>query len=131
TLAIEHCVVIKDRCLEPTKLSGVCPRTTLHPLREEVDLRFLPKSPLIFLIQLYALCGPAPALSQQYPVNPIRFIVTFPPGGTVDITARILQPRLIESFGQPVVIDNRGGAGGAVGTEMAAKSAPDGYTFLF
>jgi tripartite-type tricarboxylate transporter receptor subunit TctC len=80
---------------------------------------------------VYALCGPTPALSQQYPVKPIRFIVTFPPGGTVDITARILQPRLIESFGQPVVIDNRGGAGGAVGTEMAAKSAPDGYTFLF
>jgi tripartite-type tricarboxylate transporter receptor subunit TctC len=86
---------------------------------------------MIALIQVYALCGPTPALSQQYPVKPIRFIVTFPPGGTVDITARILQPRLIESFGQPVVIDNRGGAGGAVGTEMAAKSAPDGYTFLF
>jgi len=70
-------------------------------------------------------------LSQQYPVKPIRFIVTFPPGGTVDITARIVQPRLSESFGQPIVIDNRGGAGGVVGTEMAAKSAPDGYTFLF
>jgi len=70
-------------------------------------------------------------LSQQYPVKPIRFIVTFPPGGTVDITARIVQPRLSESFGQPIVIDNRGGAGGVVGTEIAAKSAPDGYTFLF
>ncbi len=94
-------------------------------------MRSFLKWAMIALIQLYALCGPTPALSQQYPVKPIRFIVTFPPGGTVDITARILQPRLIESFGQPVVIDNRGGAGGAVGTEMAAKSAPDGYTFLF
>ena len=94
-------------------------------------MRSFLKWAMIALIQVYALCGPTPALSQQYPVKPIRFIVTFPPGGTVDITARILQPRLIESFGQPVVIVNRGGAGGAVGTEMAAKSAPDGYTFLF
>ena len=86
---------------------------------------------MIALIQVYALCGPTSALSQQYPVKPIRFIVTFPPGGTVDITARIVQPRLSESFGQPIVIDNRGGAGGVVGTEMAARSAPDGYTFLF
>ena len=57
-------------------------------------------------------------------------MVPFPPGGTVDITARILQPRLSESLGQPIVIENRGGAGGAVGTEAVAKSAPDGYTFL-
>jgi tripartite-type tricarboxylate transporter receptor subunit TctC len=57
--------------------------------------------------------------------------VTFPPGGTVDITARIVQPKLSEYLGQTVVIENRGGAGGAVGTEAAAKSAPDGYTFLY
>ncbi len=71
------------------------------------------------------------ALAQSYPTKPIRFIVTYPPGGTVDITARIVQPRLSESLGQTVVIENRGGAGGAVGTEAAAKSAPDGYTFLY
>src|SRR5258706_93172 len=71
------------------------------------------------------------ALAQSYPAKPIRFIVTFPPGGTVDITARIVQPRLSESLGPTVVIENRGGAGGAVGTEAAARSAPDGYTFLY
>src|SRR5258706_227676 len=71
------------------------------------------------------------ALAQEYPARPIRLIVTFPPGGTVDITARIVQPRLSEALGQTVVIENRGGAGGAVGTEAAAKSAPDGYTFLY
>ena len=71
------------------------------------------------------------ALAQNYPVRPIRFIVTYPPGGTVDITARIVQPRLSEALGQTVVIENRGGAGGAVGTEAAARSAPDGYTFLY
>src|SRR3989442_13408056 len=82
-------------------------------------------------VHAYALCAAAPAWSQQYPARPIRFIVTFPPGGTVDITARIVQPRLSESLGQTVVIENRGGAGGAGGTEAAAKSAPDGYTFLY
>lgn len=89
-----------------------------------------PKWASIALIQAYALCAPSLSFSQQYPVKPIRFIVTFPPGGTVDITARIIQPRLYESFGQPIVIDNRGGAGGTVGAALAAKAAPDGYTFF-
>ncbi|TMH17146.1 MAG: tripartite tricarboxylate transporter substrate binding protein [Betaproteobacteria bacterium] len=71
------------------------------------------------------------ALAQEYPARPIRFIVPFPPGGTLDITARIMQPKLSEGLGQTIVIENRGGAGGVVGTEAAAKSAPDGYTFLF
>ena len=83
------------------------------------------------LIAACAVAIGSQALAQSYPVKPIRFIVTFPPGGTVDITARIVQPRLSESLGQTVVIENRGGAGGAVGTEAAARSAPDGYTFLY
>src|SRR5205814_1409782 len=79
---------------------------------------------------LLQICG-WPVLAQQYPANPVRFVVSFPPGGTVDIVARIVQPRLAEALGQPIVIDNRGGAGGAVGTEAVARSAADGYTFLF
>src|SRR4029077_13118086 len=71
------------------------------------------------------------ALAQEYPARPIRFIVTFPPGGTVDITARIVQPKLSEVLGQTVVIENRGGAGGGGGTEAAAKITPDTYTFLY
>ncbi|TMH41034.1 MAG: tripartite tricarboxylate transporter substrate binding protein [Betaproteobacteria bacterium] len=71
------------------------------------------------------------ALAQQYPAKPVRFVVSFPPGGTVDIVARIVQPRLAEGLGQPIIVENRGGAGGAVGTEAVARSAPDGYTFLF
>ena len=78
---------------------------------------------------LLALCA-MPAGSQPYPAKPVRFIVSFPPGGTVDITARIIQPKLSEGLGQPIIIENRGGAGGAVGTEAVARSAPDGYTFL-
>jgi tripartite-type tricarboxylate transporter receptor subunit TctC len=73
----------------------------------------------------------SPALAQDYPSRSIRFIVPYPPGGGTDVIARIVQPRLSEGLGQPVVIENRGGAGGAVGTDAAAKSTPDGYTFLF
>src|SRR5438034_4809132 len=96
-----------------------------------MDMRPFLKWAMIALMQACAFSAAAPALSQQYPARPIRFIVPFPPGGTLDITARIMQPRLSESLGQPVVIENRGGAGGAVGTEAVARSAPDGYTFLF
>jgi tripartite-type tricarboxylate transporter receptor subunit TctC len=96
-----------------------------------MDMGHFLKRAMIALMQACALGAAAPAWSQQYPARSIRFIVPFPPGGTVDITARIMQPRLSESLGQPIVIDNRGGAGGAVGTEAAARSAPDGYTFLF
>ena len=71
------------------------------------------------------------ALAQDWPAKPVRFIVPYPPGGGTDVIARIVQNRLSEGIGQPIVIENRGGAGGAVGTEVAAKSAPDGYTFLF
>ena len=71
------------------------------------------------------------ASAQEWPAKPVRFIVPYPPGGGTDVIARIVQPRLSEALGQPVVIENRGGAGGALGTEQAAHSAADGYTFLF
>jgi tripartite-type tricarboxylate transporter receptor subunit TctC len=68
---------------------------------------------------------------QDWPAKPIRFVVPYPPGGGTDVIARILQQRMSEGLGQSIVIENRGGAGGALGTEVAARSAPDGYTFLF
>src|SRR5229473_5106407 len=71
------------------------------------------------------------ASAQDWPNKPIRWVVPYPPGGGTDVIARIMQNRLSEALGQTIVIENRGGAGGAVGTEAAAKSAPDGYTFLF
>ncbi|HYP85560.1 tripartite tricarboxylate transporter substrate binding protein [Variovorax sp.] len=66
-----------------------------------------------------------------YPDKPVRFLVPYPPGGGTDVIARIVQPRFQALLGQPVVIDNRGGAAGLVGSEIAAKAAPDGYTVLF
>ncbi len=65
-----------------------------------------------------------------YPAKPIRFIVPYPPGGGTDIVARVVGWRLSESLGQQVVIDNRGGANGIIGTHIAAKAAPDGYTMV-
>ncbi|MCW5576018.1 MAG: ABC transporter substrate-binding protein, partial [Burkholderiales bacterium] len=71
---------------------------------------------------------PAPAWSQAYPVKSIRLIVPFGPGGTTDILARVVGDRVGERLGQQVVVDNRPGAGGNVAAEIAARSAPDGYT---
>ena len=70
------------------------------------------------------------ALAQTYPAKPIRLVVPWPPGGGVDISARTLGPRLSENIGQPVVVDNRGGAAGMIGTEVAARAPADGYTLL-
>ena len=68
--------------------------------------------------------------AEGYPARPIRFIVPFPPGGGNDIVGRILAARLAEGLGQQIVVDNRGGAGGTIGTELTAKAAPDGHTML-
>ena len=72
--------------------------------------------------------APASAEAQAYPSRPLRFIVPFPPGGSTDIYARIIGPRLADALRQQVVIDNRPGAGGALGADLAAKAPPDGYT---
>ena len=73
----------------------------------------------------------AAAVAQPYPSKLIRLIVPWPPGGGADVLSRILGPYLAENLGQPVVIDNRGGAAGNIGAELAAKSPPDGYTIVF
>jgi tripartite-type tricarboxylate transporter receptor subunit TctC len=70
------------------------------------------------------------AAAQEYPNRPIRIIVPFAPGGATDIPARLIAPKLTEAFGQPVVIENRTGAGGIIGIQAAAQSQPDGYTLL-
>lgn len=69
-------------------------------------------------------------LAQSYPSKPIRLIVAFSPGGSLDTTARLIAQKLTESTGQPVVVDNRVGAGGITGSDLVAKSAPDGHTLL-
>src|SRR5690349_15141765 len=77
-----------------------------------------------------ALLVLAPAIAQNYPERPIRFIVPFSPGGTSDIVGRVLGAKLAEELGQPVVVDNRSGAGSTIGSAIAAQSPPDGYTII-
>jgi tripartite-type tricarboxylate transporter receptor subunit TctC len=85
-------------------------------------------SKLAGILFLAVSCG---AAAQTYPVKPIRFIVPFAPGGSADILGRALSVKLPDFLGQPVVIDNRGGAGGSVGAEIAARAPADGYAVLF
>jgi tripartite-type tricarboxylate transporter receptor subunit TctC len=77
-----------------------------------------------------ALCAASGAWAQGYPFKPIHIVVGFPPGGGNDIIARLLGAKMQESWGQPVVIDNKPGANSIIATEFVAKSAPDGYTLL-
>jgi len=89
---------------------------------------------VVALLFISASLGAASAFAQDakdYPNKPIRFIVPYPPAGGTDIVARILTEPLAAALGQPIIIDNRGGAAGNLGTDIAAKSAPDGYTILF
>jgi tripartite-type tricarboxylate transporter receptor subunit TctC len=72
----------------------------------------------------------AAAVAQEYPTKPVRLIIPFPPGGSNDVVGRMIATQLGERLGKQVVVDNRGGAGGVLGTEVAAGSAPDGYTLL-
>ena len=81
-------------------------------------------------LALAAMLMPALACAQTYPSKQLRIVVAFPPGGPIDIVARMMTAKLSEAMGQSVIVDNRGGAGGTIGVDHIAKSAPDGYAMV-
>lgn len=83
------------------------------------------------LLATFALAWAQPVLAQAFPAKPVRVIVPFAPGSVLDIIARVVGEKMAAGFGQPVLVDNRAGAGGRLGAEQLTRSAPDGYTILF
>lgn len=84
----------------------------------------------VCIAAVLTIAGNAVAQSEQYPARPVRLVVPFSPGGSVDTIARMLGAGLAESLGQQIIVDNRSGASGSIGTELVARAAPDGYTLL-
>jgi tripartite-type tricarboxylate transporter receptor subunit TctC len=101
------------------------------PCYAQLDPMPVLRSALLTLTLGALAVGAFAAQAQDYPNQPVKLVVPFVAGGGVDVAARIIAPRLAEELGQPVVIENRGGAGGALATAAVAQSAPDGYTILF
>jgi tripartite-type tricarboxylate transporter receptor subunit TctC len=89
------------------------------------------RAPFLIAASMVLALAAGAASAQAWPSRPVRFVVPFVAGSSPDVTARMIAPRLSDALGQPVIVENRGGAAGIIGAELVAKSAPDGYTLLY
>jgi tripartite-type tricarboxylate transporter receptor subunit TctC len=111
--------------------TGPADNTGHHAKKETMMLRRAVPLRHLLVLFLLTFCAALPALAQgNWPTRPVKLILPYAPGGATDLIGRPWAEKLQQAFGQPFVIDNRGGASGAIGTEAAARAAPDGYTFL-
>ena len=118
-------------CRSSFRSTFVFLRVFLRAPLQRVLKKILRVQLIFFLCVLCVLCVATTfAFAENYPSKPIRIIVPYPPGGFNDTLARTLGQKLTEKWGQPVIVDNRPGGGTTIGTNLAAKSAPDGYTLL-
>jgi tripartite-type tricarboxylate transporter receptor subunit TctC len=105
-----------------------------HTVRRIFEvLDFLPRlarTATMAVLSILALAAPLAVADEPFPQKPITLMVSYPPGGSVDLTARVLQGPLAKELGQPIVVENKGGAGGTIATAYVAKAKPDGYTLL-
>src|SRR5262249_5751187 len=95
-----------------------------------LDAEFLLLQIVSVLLAGVALAAPALVHAQAYPTKPVKLVVPFPPGGSLDLAGRLIAPKLTGTCGETVVVENKPGAGGNIGADFVAKSAPDGYTIL-
>lgn len=111
----------------------LCVDATRTVLKKEGEIMWTPRRKIFRLLAGIVACANLSvfdSLAQSYPVKPIRMVVAFTPGGSTDTTARMVAQKLSEHLGQPVIVENRAGAGGSIGTERVATSPADGYTLL-
>ena len=115
---------------EPPDLHRRKPKTTVPPLACDTHANVFGQATMRFASAVMVLLFASTAFAQVYPSRPIRLVAPGSPGGNVDLTARILGPGLAEILGQPVVVENRGGAGGVIAFSIVLKAPPDGYTLM-
>src|SRR6476661_6976487 len=119
--------VARNRLVPPRPLRAARAVRGMRLRRVMRTCAFIARRTATALMLMFAVSG---AMAQAYPTKPVRMIVPFPAGGATDIVGRLIAQKLAEGWGQQVIVDNRGGAGGTIGSDVAAKSPPDGYTML-